>query len=178
MVFTRRSFGRPGFLAGPFRSTLGRGRMALGQTGLEWYQRAKRAMAQFRDLVARTNRIANKTAREAIFEWIGSPTVDGTISERYAAVEADVLYDVEAYTPYNYNAYQLERRQNRVEDLEGFLEDLQPKVQDAERLYGILPAPETKVVIQPGTTTVVKETDWTAIALAAAGALVVGIALS
>ena len=140
--------GIPGsaFRVGPFQL----GRATLGATGLEWYQRAKTALAQFAALVAQIQTIANKTARESILEWVGSPNVDETPAYRYQAVLADVLYDVERYSPPNYGAYQLERRQRRVEELEGEVETLQEKVQSAIKVYGALPIPEP---VKPGGTT-------------------------
>lgn len=142
-------FSRPGFGRGPFSASIGGQFARLGQTGLEWYNRAKLAMKIFEGLIGRTDRIANKTAREAILEWLGSPTVQDTPANRYAAVAGDVVYDVEAFTPPNYNAYQLERRQNRVEGLEAVDEDFQEKVAAAEKEFGLLPAPTVERIEVP-----------------------------
>lgn len=154
MEIVKRSFGRPGFGGDSFRIRLGAS-PRLGQSAYEWYQRAKAALSTFEKLLARTDRIANKTAREEIIAWLGSATNSDEPLGRYYAVLDDVVHDVEGFTPLNYGAYALERRQNRVEKLEDFDEEFQTKVVGAEKQYGILPAPPAPTTI---TTTVIKET--------------------
>jgi hypothetical protein len=130
-------------LAGPLaalRSPLLSG-LRLGQSAFEWYRRAKDALAKYEALVARLAEVANRTARLEIETWLGSPLIPGTPAYRYATVRSDVLENVEAYTPPNYGAYQLERRQNRVVELEDHVKDFSAKVTDAERVYGRLPPP-------------------------------------
>lgn len=114
----------------------------LGQTSFEWYQRAKAAVGEFEKLMVRVDSIANKTAREEIIQWVGSADDDSSPLYRYRSVlYGDIQADVEAYTPPNYGAYALERRQGRVEELEEVVEDLRDKVMAAEKQYGMIPKP-------------------------------------
>ena len=46
----------------------------LGVTNVEWYERAKKAIAQFDELLVRLGTVANKTERERIIAWIGDPS--------------------------------------------------------------------------------------------------------
>ncbi len=118
----------------------------LGATDLEWYQRAKAATAAYDDLVRRTNILASVSARRAIFDWLGSPNNPTSPAYRYRSVVSDIQTDVEAYTPPNYGAYAVERRQNRVTELEKINEDFKNRVRASEREVGQLPPPGTITV--------------------------------
>lgn len=122
----------------------------LGASDYEWYQRAKAAIAAYEDLVRRTNEIANQTARNQITSWLGSPNNPTSPAYRYRSVVSDVQTDVEGFTPPNYGAYAVERRQNRVEELESINEDFKNKVRAAEREFGQLPPPRERRVEVPG----------------------------
>jgi cysteine desulfurase len=119
---------------------------SLGQTGREWYDRAKRLIARYEDLARRTAQIAARAARDEIQTWLGSPNTPGTPAYRYNTVVSDVTTDVEAYTPPNYGAYDIERRQNRVEELSDFVDEFDAKVRAAERQFGLLPPPGVREV--------------------------------
>jgi hypothetical protein len=118
----------------------------LGASDFEWYQRAKAAVANYEELVRRTNEVANQTARNAITSWLGSPNNPTTAAYRYRSVVSDIRTDVEGFTPPNYGAYAVERRQNRVEELEGIVEEFKNKVRAAETEFGQLAPPRTVTV--------------------------------
>lgn len=127
----------------------GLGGAVLGQeTNRQWYEKAKSEVAEYEGLVRRTQQVANKTERENILAWLGSPTVPTTPAYRYNSVKSDIIQDVEAFMPLNYGAYALERRRNRVRELESINSDFRARVSDAERVYGRLPAPV--VIREPG----------------------------
>lgn len=118
----------------------------LGQSDFEWYQKAKTAIAAYEDLVRRTNALASVSARRAIFDWLGSPTNPTTPAYRYGSVVSDLRTDVEAYTPPNYGAYAVERRQDRITELEGLIDEFKNRVRASEREVGQLPPPEIRTV--------------------------------
>jgi hypothetical protein len=138
------NFGRPSLFgysveqSRSFHPTLS-GSYWIGQTPTDWYRRAKESIARFDALIGRMNRIANQTERKLIQDWVGSPSTDGTPAYRRRSVEADLMQDVEAYTPPNVNAYQVERRTNRIGKLEDMNADFESRVANAEAVYGILP---------------------------------------
>jgi thiamine pyrophosphate-dependent acetolactate synthase large subunit-like protein len=113
----------------------------LGQTPSDWYQRAKTALPRFDELLARTAKIANQTERNRVLDWVGKASTQDSPAYRYASVKSDLQQDVEAYTPPNVNAYQVERRQNRVEKLENYNKEFAAMVSNAETVYGRLPEP-------------------------------------
>ena len=168
-----RGFGRAAF--GGHR--LGAARAILGQTPYEWYVRAKNALSQFERLLLRLDAVANQKAREDILSWVGEPTTEGTPAYRYARVLGDIQQDVESYTPPNYGAYSLERRQGRVEELEGFVEDLQDKVAAAEKTYGTLPRPQAPSAPAPAAAGAVTA-DLTVPIIAAGAAVALAVLLS
>lgn len=124
-----------------FHPTLAAAGAGLGETPADWYRRAKTAIARFDELLARTARIANQTERNRILAWIGKASTADTPAYRYATVKSDLQSDVEAFTPPNVNAYQVERRQDRITKLEGFNNELSSMITNAENVYGKLPAP-------------------------------------
>jgi hypothetical protein len=120
----------------------------------EWYERAKAGIARFDLLLDRTAKIANKTERENILEWVGTAADTSSPAYRYASVVSDVKDDVEKFTPPNYGAYDVDRRQNRVDKLWDFNGEFKNKVENAENVFGILPAPtvisKERIVEIPG----------------------------
>jgi hypothetical protein len=151
----------------------------IGQAPEEWYRRAKESLAAFEALLDRTAKIANKTERERILAWVGRPTTEGTPAYRYARVKADLLEDVERYTPPNVDAYKLERRQNRIKELEDFNKEFQTMVSNAETAFGKLPEPvvieKEKIIRVPGAPAAPGAPDWTLPLIIGGGA--VGVAL-
>lgn len=121
----------------------------LGDSDFEWYQKAKRAIAKYDELLRRVEGIGNITARRAIYDWLGSPNNPTTPAYRYRSVVSDVAVDVEGYTPPNYGAYALERRRGRVEDLEDVVEDFEAKVRASEREYGPVTVREVPGQVSP-----------------------------
>lgn len=114
---------------------------SLGQSPSEWYRRAKASMARYDELIGRTASIANQTERNKILAWVGNPGSDGTPAYRYTSVANDIQADVESFTPPNVNAYQVERRQDRVKKLETYNNEFASMVSTAENVYGKLPEP-------------------------------------
>lgn len=141
----------------------------MGQTPSEWYRRAKEAIAKFDSLVGRMNRVANQTERKAIQDWVGSPSNEGTPAYRRRSVESDIVQDVEGYTPPNVNAYQVERRTNRIEKLEEANAEFEPRVNTAEAVYGTLPPDQ--VITQERLITQTQTPGWVVPLAVGAGAL-------
>lgn len=166
----------------PLRQSL-QGNYWMGQTPSEWYNRAKKALAEFDQLLTRVAQIANKTEREEILVWIGTASDTGSPAYRYATVRSDLQSDVEAFTPPNVNAYQLSRRTNRIEKLEDFNQEFAAKVTNAENVYGRLPQPvviERERIIKSGGPLPPEPTgtDWTLPLLVGGGAVVVAVAVT
>lgn len=152
----------------------GNARFKLGATPEQWYQRAKVAVANFDTLFERLKRIAGPVERNRILAWVGTASTDGTPAERYASVKSDLAQDVEAFTPPNVNAYQIDRRTNRIEKLEAFNSQFSELLSTAERNFGTLPDPVVidRTVLQPA------KTNWTLPLLVGGGAVAVAIAVS
>ena len=108
---------------------------------LQWYRRAKSSVKTYEELKARMNQIANKEARQLIINWLGDVSRAGTPEYRYFRVKDDIRTDVERFTPINIGAYQVERRRDRIIELEGFLVRFAQMVIQAETRFGKLPAP-------------------------------------
>lgn len=142
----------------------------MGQTPAEWYRRAKDSLAKFDQLVARMNLIANQTERKNIQQWIGSASDPNSPAYRYQSVKSDLQTDVESFTPPAINAYQVERRTNRIGDLEDINNTFEAKVSNAETVYGKLPAPT--VITQAGGV-IGKTPSWVLPVVVGAGALAV-----
>jgi len=112
----------------------------LAATGQEWYQRAKRGIQQYETLINRILRIANLTARKTLLDSLGDRKDSESLSNRYEWARYGVS-QVESFVPLNYAFFDLERRQKRIGTLEELVTELVPKVDQAERTYGILPDP-------------------------------------
>lgn len=157
-----------------FHPNMGAARVFLGQSTQEWYQRAQKSLAEFDALLKRVAQVANKTAREQILEWIGTADDEDRAAYRYSRVKSDLEHDVEAFTPPNINAYQVERRTRRIEKLEDFNRELNAMVSEAETVYGKLPEP---VTIER-TRIVEGKTDWTLPLIVAGGAVAVAVGIA
>lgn len=138
---------RPSMFSMNAVETFNAGRMGgytLGQAGQQIYARAKTALAKFDALVARTKKIANKTAREQVIKDYGlqeSTNKDKALYMRNAV--AGNVAEVDSYTPLNYLIYETRKGPDvgRVDKLEAFDRDFNSAVTDAENTYGILPEP-------------------------------------
>lgn len=155
-------------LAGGFR---------LGETPAEWYSRAKAAIATFDNLLTRASMIAARSEREKIIGWVGTAANADTPAYRYATVKSDLQTDVEAYTPPAINAYQVERRTNRIEKLDEINEKFEAQVASAENLYGKLPEPVIRetIVNLPAEST---GSNWTLPIAIGGGAIAVAIVVT
>lgn len=129
-------------LFGPRPVSLGRpflGQAFMGQdmqTAQSWYERAKKSIDRYKFLKSRVEAIANKTERENVKTWLGAPGVTGTPEYRYASVVSDFTQDVASE---GVGAYNIERRQNRVSELEDVNDAFDGKVKFAITTYGELP---------------------------------------
>jgi len=124
----------------------------LGQAQQE-YADARAAVALFDQLVERTKRIANQTAREKIADTYGltDPTNQDKAQYTRNGV-ATMIAHANSYTPTNYDEFGVREGINRVNRLKSFNKDFGTDVAQAEATYGILPEPQviTKVVQAPG----------------------------
>ena len=121
--------------------------VGLGETAEGWMARAQKALQAYDALKARTAAIGNKTEREAIAAWLGNASVPGTPAYRYNTVKSDLEFDVPRE---GVGAYNLERRQNRIVELEELNRDFRARVENAEKVYGTVPAPQTIIRTVPG----------------------------
>lgn len=144
----------------------------MGQTPSDWYRRAKESLAKYNTLIERMNRVANQTERKAIQEYIGSPSTNESAAYRYNSVMSDLQQDVEAFTPPNVGAYQVERRTSRIEKLEDINKTIEAKITNAEAVYGILPP--NQVITQDRLVTQSQTPGW--VLPVAIGAGAIGIA--
>ncbi len=151
---------------------------ALGQSdGQDVYNEGKKQLAIFDDLVARTQRIANKTVRDQIISDFGLAEPNNKDKALYMRnATAQSLAKADSYTPINYRVFTGPGPdKNRPRKLGEFNADFAAAVKDAEVTYGSLPEP---VVIQ-STTTVSQVPAWvmpvTIGALAIAGLAAFGV---
>lgn len=159
------------------RLALGSNGLGVNTTGLARYQVAKTELAKYDDLVERTKRIANKTAREQLIDTYGLAEPDNKDKSLYMrnAVASNIA-DAESYTPINYDIYTAPGpAKSRPDKLKSFNSDFASDVKYAEDTYGSLPEPQ---VIER-TTTVSQVPAWvmpvTIGALAVAGLAAFGV---
>lgn len=160
-----------------FHPTLS-GEYGLGVTAIEWYNRARAAVAKFEQLLARTSRIASATERDNILAWVGPLRSVDTPRERYDTVVENISY-VEGFTPINYDAYDKSRLQNRVTKLESFNTEFETKVANAQTVHGRLPEQtviERERIVTPGAAAA--KTDWTLPLLVGGGAIAIALAVT
>jgi len=172
--------GSTGFRQNPIRHVLGRPSF-LGDTGQEWYQRARTAVNKFDALRVRLNLIASKTARDEINTWLG-PTaneVEDTPQWQRDRVAFEIT-QVEGSIPPNYGYFdEATYHQSRVSELESSVTTFDSKVMAAEKTYGILPP--TQVITLPGKITTgaaTEKTDYTLPLILVAGGIGLALILS
>jgi hypothetical protein len=146
----------------------------MGQTNdaEAWYGRAVKAVQEYEILKNRVAQIASRTEREQITAWLGSESVPTSPEYRYATVRQDATADVQAE---GIGAYNLQRRRNRVVELENWNRDFKAKVDNAERVAGVLPAATTITRVVPGE---VPKSDLTIPIVAAGAAVALAILLT
>ena len=132
------------------RNPVGLRGSGLGQSATEWYRRAKTATASWESLKAEVDRIADLASRATIVEWMGSEFNESDPAYRYGTVKDDSVNDVARE---GVGAYNVERRQSRVEKLEDFVKELRQKIGEA----GALLPPEKDEDGKPTTTVVVQK---------------------
>lgn len=152
--------GTPSMFGGTVHHAMGPS-YRMGDTGAQWYQRAKQAEVNFQALLARTARIANKTLRDEVAAWVGAVGSVDTPMERYGTVIVNTN-TAESYAPLNTTEFERSQLQNRVTKLESYNNEFQAKVKNAEDYYGILPEPVVieRFVNVPGAPAA-GGTDWT-----------------
>lgn len=137
----------------PFGHALG---SSLGQAGQSIYQNAKDQVKRFDSLVERTKKIAVKQVREQIADEFGLGEPGNKDKARY--MREATAYDIgqaESFTPVNYYVFEAPGpAKHRPGNLQGFNNDFQKRVEQAESTYGILPEPQVieKIVEVPGAT--------------------------
>jgi hypothetical protein len=149
----------------------------MGQTTpYQWYQTAKSEVANFDRYLNGAARIANKTARDEVLAWVGKSGTEGTPAYKAGMVISDLAENVEAFTPPNYDAYQLARRRNRITELADVNKVFSSKVKAALAQYGELPEPVVieRVITTRGADTV-KEVQGPWVVPVAIGAALVGV---
>lgn len=168
-------------LSGPPQISLGRpflGQAVMGQdmqTAQAWYERAKKSIDRYKFLKSRVEAIANKTERENVKTWMGAPGVAGTPEYRFASVVSDFTQDV---AKEGVGAYNIERRQNRVADLEDVNDAFDQKIKFAIQTYGELPASAIPGYQPPGGAAPSKGPDLTIPIVGVGAAIVLALLLS
>lgn len=114
-----------------------------GDTGKQWYERAKRAVATFDALKQRWTALPSSSEKRAIKDLLGDPSKTGTWEYRYRTVKSDIIGNVERFSPLNYEAYTVERRQSRVVKLEEINVEFGALMAVAEGKAGISPIAPT-----------------------------------
>lgn len=159
-------------LAGPY---------VLGQTGEEWYARAKKAVADFDAYALRTAKIARKSVRDDIARQFGLNNPADTDKAQYRRNDVqDTIREVESYSPPNYLIYMVgQRARNKVQALEDWNRDFRRTVQQAENDYGVLPEPQVieRIVEVPGAPGAAPAVNWTLPVVIGGGAIIVAALL-
>jgi len=136
----------------PFRETPYSPRM--GQTGVGNYTQTKSDVAVWDSLVARLQRVANQTVRNQIAAQFGISDPTNTDKGQYMRNRSakDVAL-AESVSPPDYTAFDPSTpgpTKNDAKDLESFISDFQPAVQNAENTYGTVAAPQVITQLVPG----------------------------
>ena len=143
----------------------------MGQIEQDWYNRAKRAVARYDELVTTARHIANRPVRESSFQqYVGDPANNSSGMYRRNSVQDDIN-EAEGFRPVNYLVFGQSRNQNRVEKLEDIVHNFRQEVRAAEMTYGLLPEPqlvEVAVMEIPG---------WVAPVVIGAGVVTLGAVL-
>jgi hypothetical protein len=111
-------------------------------TNQDWYNRAKREIAQFDGYVERLRRLANRQVREDLWkEYVGDPADSESGSYRRNSVASDVA-SAESYTPINYMEFSKATDRNRITKLDSINSAFKADMDSAEATYGLLPDPQ------------------------------------
>lgn len=132
--------------SGGWRPAMGRPQPAvrgLGQTtDQEWYNEARREVAKFDSFVNRLRKVANKQVREDLAgRYVGSPEDSESGIYRRNSVASDIA-EAESYTPVNVLVFSVERRRNRVRQLDSLNNGFERDLTAAEQAWGTLPEPQ------------------------------------
>lgn len=123
--------------AGPYAFRGSLGSATLGQTGSEWFDRAKKAINNWDALKARADRLTNPTERARILQWMGDPNNSESPAYGYASVRSD-FNDAQALVDPGADYADENRRgsarQNRIKRLEDFVRTFSTMVTNAEAL--------------------------------------------
>jgi hypothetical protein len=157
-------------MAGVYRPAMAGGRYVLGQTAQEWYDKAKAALARYEFLIKQMDTIGSQNAINQIKVWLGDPSIPDSPSYRYTTVKSDFTQDVAAE---GVGAYNVERRQNRVEKLEDFNGEFKDLIEEALKEFGT-----RRIVTRPGERVEVEGPDLTLPILGGAAAVALAIVLA
>jgi hypothetical protein len=116
----------------------------LGQSAMEWFNRAKHVTVRYADLMKRVGLIANVSYRNDVIDaYIGDAANTSSGLYRFNSVKSD-LADVEGTTPLSEGIKQYEnpRRTSRIEQLEAIVHDFNDDVERGEKAYGVIPPGE------------------------------------
>lgn len=135
--------------------SVGSFRRVLGQTAQDYYNKAKRVVADWDALVARVARLANKVDRDRLIDYYGLSEPTNKDKDQYRReVVASGIATAEKYTPIAYEEGFPTHGPNRkdVDHVGDYVKDLGQEVQTSEATYGTLPQPVviTKIVTVPG----------------------------
>ncbi len=136
----------------------GMGGPRMGQTAQDFYNRAIPLIQKFDQLVTRTQKIANKAARDQVISDYGLNDPTNTDKALYMrnALASDVA-NAQKYTPIAYEQGFPSHgpARGRVTKLQNFDSDFEAAVKSAEDQYGILPEPVVieRVVTEQGPAT-------------------------
>lgn len=120
---------------------------ALSDIGADYYEKAKRYYAQYRDLVNRIAKVGSAQARQELVNTIGKPDIKGTMSYTANSVDDDIR-TAEQWSPANTFVWDISRRRNRVDNLEAVVKQLSPLVANAEQVHGVMPDAQTITIIR------------------------------
>lgn len=166
------SVGCCGQLSSPF--------IGLGDTGEEWFKRAKKALVIYENTMLNYGRIPAGSLKRDLWEnKIGGASTtlpkedDGTWNYAYQKISRAVrAIEAKKIPPQYY--YEVERRQNRVVRLEDANKEFRSAVTAALVQYGVplQPPPATPTSKPPVITITKEENKWLTPALIGGGALV------
>lgn len=115
-------------------------------TNQDWYNRAKREIAQFDGYVERLRRLASRPVREDLWKtYVGDPADSESGAYRRNTVAWHIT-EAESYTPINYLVFGADdpgmRVRNRVTKLDSLNSAFKADLDSAEATYGLLPEPQ------------------------------------
>ncbi len=95
-------------------------------------------------LIARLAKTSDPEAREKVLEWIGRSDIPGSPAERYKVVVDDLNRNFMPSTP-----EQIASLRNRVDQLEANTSQLEAKVKNAEKTFGVYVASTAEAPSMP-----------------------------